>query len=254
MHTLTAFYSTRAEAEAAQNQLRLLGIIGADSVQIAGQDSPGFAAARDGDNQGFWSSLKHLFLPADDRDVYEQGIREGGYLLTVNCEEQSADRVHTLLEATNAVDINERENVYRQQGVLSAKPRGGDTETLPVTQEKLHVGKRQVDRGGVRVRSYVVEKPVSEQVNLREENVRVERRAVDRPVGADSELFRDRTVEMTATTEEPVIAKDARVVEEVVVHKDVRQRSEQIKDTVKRTEVKVDDLGKNPRRNLIPED
>jgi len=247
MQTLTALYNSRADAEAAQRELRALGI-GTNDVRLAGQDSPGFAATRDADNGGFWSSLKHLFMPEDDRYVYEQGIREGGYLLTVDCEDQSADRVHTLLEGTNAVNIDERQNAYRQQGVLSAKSPGGTTQTIPVTQEKIHVGKQQVDRGGVRVRSYVVEKPVNEQVNLREENVRVERRAVDRPAGADSELFRDRTIEMTATTEEAVVAKDARVVEEVVVHKDVRQRAEQVKDTVKRTEVEVEKVDSDPRR------
>jgi len=250
MQTLTALYNTRADAEAAQRELRALGVVGADAVRLAGSDSPGFVP--EGDNHGFWSSLKHLFVPDDHRRVYEQGIREGGYLLTVNCEEQSAERVHTLLERTKAVNIDERENAYREKGILSAKSRNEGTQTIPVTQEKIHVGKQEVDRGGVRVRSYVVEKPVDQQVNLREESVRVERRAVDRPVGADSELFRDRTVEMTATTEEPVVTKDARVVEEVVVHKDVRQRAEQVKDSVKRTEVEVEKLGTDPRRKSPP--
>ena len=55
------------------------------------------------------------------------------------------------------------------------------TEAIPIVEEQLRVGKRQVAGGRVRVRSYVVETPVQEQVTLRDETVRVERRPVDRP-------------------------------------------------------------------------
>jgi hypothetical protein len=48
----------------------------------------------------------------------------------------------------------------------------------PTPEEELRVGKRDVSHGRVRVRSYVVETPVSEDVSLREENVTVQRRSV----------------------------------------------------------------------------
>lgn len=120
----------------------------------------------------------------------------------------------------------------------------GTEEAIPVVQEELIVGKREVNRGGVRVRSYVVETPVHESVRLREEHVDVERRAVDLPLSAaEGDAFRERTIEMTETAEEAVVAKDARVVEEVVVRKDVGERTENIDDTVRSTEVEVEDVG-----------
>lgn len=120
----------------------------------------------------------------------------------------------------------------------------GTEEAIPVIQEELLVGKREVNRGGVRVRSYVVETPVEESVRLREEHVEVERRAVDLPLSAaEGDAFRERTIEMTETAEEAVVAKDARVVEEVVVRKDVGERTETIADTVRSTEVEVEDVG-----------
>ncbi|HEX8062397.1 MAG TPA: DUF2382 domain-containing protein [Allosphingosinicella sp.] len=64
---------------------------------------------------------------------------------------------------------------------------GSAEERIPIVEEELRVGKREVERGGARVRSYVTETPVSEQVNLREEHVSVERRPVDREV-SQSEL------------------------------------------------------------------
>jgi hypothetical protein len=87
----------------------------------------------------------------------------------------------------------------------------------------------------------VTEKPVEEQVHLREEHVTVERRPADRPAsGADQAAFREGVIDITETVEEPVVAKQARVVEEVVVHKEATDHVETIRDTVRRTDVEVE--------------
>ena len=119
---------------------------------------------------------------------------------------------------------------------------GPGVDYIPVAEERLTVGKREVNHGRVRVRSYVVETPVEEQVSLREEHVDVQRRAVDRPVTtADEALFAERTIEATESAEEAVVAKTARVVEEIAVRKTADERVETVKDTVRHTEVEVDD-------------
>ena len=105
-----------------------------------------------------------------------------------------------------------------------------------------HTRKREVGRGGVRVRSYVTETPVHEQIRLRQERVNVERRPVDRAtddLGADA--FKERTIELNETSEQAVVSKEARVTEELRIHKDVEQRTQTISDTVRRTEVEVED-------------
>jgi uncharacterized protein (TIGR02271 family) len=104
------------------------------------------------------------------------------------------------------------------------------TTAIPVVQEDLKVGKREVQRGGVRVFSRVVETPVNESVNLREEHVSVERRPVDQPIStADSTAFKEQSIEMREKAEEAVVQKSARVVEEVVVGKETSQRQENIR-------------------------
>jgi uncharacterized protein (TIGR02271 family) len=120
---------------------------------------------------------------------------------------------------------------------------GGMTneERIPIVEEQLRVGKRETDRGRVRVRSYIVETPVNETVTLREEHVHVERRPVDQPLSAADDAFRERTIEAVEHGEEAVVSKEARVREELVIRKDVEQRDETISDTVRRTEVEVDD-------------
>ena len=97
-----------------------------------------------------------------------------------------------------------------------------DEARLAVAEERLIVGKREISRGGVRVRRVVTEVPVEEQVVLRDETIRVDRRSVDQPVsGTDANLFTEQTFEFSETDEEAVITKEARVVEEVVVGPDV---------------------------------
>lgn len=119
-----------------------------------------------------------------------------------------------------------------------------DSTAIPIIEEQLAVGKREVQRGGVRVFQRLVETPVSETVNLREEHVSVERRPVDQPASsADLAAFKEQTIELRETAEQAVVQKTARVVEEVVVGKEVTQRQEQIDDTVRRTEVQVEQLG-----------
>jgi uncharacterized protein (TIGR02271 family) len=114
---------------------------------------------------------------------------------------------------------------------------------IPVVQEEVRVGKRQVERGGVRVFSRMVETPVNESVSLREEHVSVERRPVNQPINpADVAALKDQTIELRETAEEAIVQKSARVVEEVVVGKEVSQRQEKIKDTVRHTEVEVQPL------------
>lgn len=117
-----------------------------------------------------------------------------------------------------------------------------DDETVPIVEERLRVGKRDTSHGRVRVRSYVVEEPVSETVRLEEERVEVDRRPVDRAVGAgDGDLFRERSIEAEEYREEAVVSKEARVVEEVGLRRTHDSHDETVSDTVRRTEVEIDD-------------
>ena len=118
---------------------------------------------------------------------------------------------------------------------------GEREERIPIVEEQLRVGKRETDRGRVRVRSYIVETPVSESVTLHEEHVSVERRAVDQPLSAADDAFRERVIDAVEHSEEAVVSKEARVKEELVIRKDVADRTQTVNDTVRHTEVEVED-------------
>lgn len=59
--------------------------------------------------------------------------------------------------------------------------------------------------------------------------------------------FREGTIELTEHGEVPVITKEARVVEEVKVNRDVTEREETVRDKIRRTEVDVERI---PRDDL----
>jgi uncharacterized protein (TIGR02271 family) len=142
-------------------------------------------------------------------------------------------------------DMRDRDTLRDDSTYAQGRSTNTGDEVIPVAEEELHVGKREVSHGRVRIRSHIVERPVQEQVSLTEERVAVERRPVEGTMRSgsvnDGDLFRERTIDMEERGEEAVVSKEARVVEEVVVRKEANQRTETISDTVRKTEVEVDD-------------
>ncbi len=135
-------------------------------------------------------------------------------------------------------------SIQGQSGTGSMQRAETDSQVIPVMEEALKVGKRVVQRGGVRIFQRLVETPVQEDVSLREEHVNIERRPVDRPIDPSQVgTFQDASFEVREQAEEAVVQKTARVVEEVVVGKEVTERTGQIQDTVRHTEVEVEQLG-----------
>jgi uncharacterized protein (TIGR02271 family) len=260
-------FDSRSQAEAARERLTQ-SRIDADDVRIVDQSASGSSGEESGEGQGLWAAIKSAFIPPEDSHTYEEGMRRGGYLLCARVDEDCADEAIRILEESESVDLNEREDSWRSEGWSPYQATGGSAgfgrsegndrfeqgdrtvaeERIPIVEEELKVGKREVERGGARVRSYVRETPVTEQVSLREEHVSVERRPVDREV-SESELqgdmMQDRQIDMTATSEEAVVAKEARVREELVVRKTAEEHNEQVQDTVRHTEVDVDQGGQS---------
>ena len=262
--TITALFDNRADAEAAKTRLKTARV-DADHVHLHDKSSTGYKDSGYSTHQdrGFWDSIKNAFVPDEDRHTYEEGVRRGGVLLTADVDDDCVDEAVKVLEGANTVDIDDRSSQWKSSGwdyagagaagagaglgSLGGTDRTARTdlgereEVIPIVEEQLVVGKRDVNRGGVRVRSYVTETPVHEQIRLRNEQINVERRPVDQPLSAaDADAFRERTIDMTATGEEAVVGKTARVVEEVVVSKTATENVEDVSDTVRRTDVEID--------------
>ena len=242
--------------------LGLMAIPGVGPVVAAGWLVATAAGALTGAAAGgLIGALTQAGVSEEDAHVYAEGVRRGGTLVTARVTENDRARLQGILDRSG-VDIGRRREAYRQTGwdrfdeksqpythdevrrerQLYGKSSAGNREgVIPVVEEELQVGKRDVDQGGVKVKSHVVETPVTEEVNLQQERVSVERRPVDRPLSADERAFQDRTIEVEQKGQEAVVSKKARVTEEVVVKKDVQQQNQKVSDTVRRTEVDVQD-------------
>ena len=196
----------------------------------------------------FFSNL----FGGDDDDTHKKYAHVGrsGSIVTVHAQsEDEAERAADILDDNGAVDVNEKATQYGYGamggvGVDTDMNRTNADQTIKVIEENLEVGKREVETGGVRLRSRIVERPVEESVRLREERVTVQRNPVNRPAtDADLNAFKEGTIEMTEHAEVPVVSKTANVVEEISVGKEVNERTETVRDTVRKTDVDVENLG-----------
>jgi stress response protein YsnF len=238
---------------------------------------------------GFWDWLFGEDIPERDRHWYDTNLRGGRTALSVLVRnEAERGRVAEVLEEFDPIDFddgsatpmprsgmaeherpmpggNMAETAAIYPGTTPQPPLAGATppvsedrrvsgeqdQVIPVVKEELDVGKRASERR-YRIRTYVVERPVEEAVTLRDERVIIEHRPVtgDRAAG-NAELPQEREYEVIERHEEPVVEKQARRVEDVVVRKEADQRTETVRDTVRETKVDVDKEGAE-REGTLP--
>lgn len=247
--TLVGIFDSVAEAERARQSLLSQGLA-RNAVHITDNESlmsrRGGSDVDETEHRGFFARLFGLGDDDSDAAQYSQSVRGGSALLTVTVEDESeARRVAQLLEQAGADDVSLRGLQGQSEGGMQRDGMLEQGETLQVMQEELQVGKRQVETGGVRIRQHVIERPVQEQIRLFEEHAIVERRPVDReasPGEIDALSMQDRELEIRERAEQAVVGKTARVVEEVRVGKEVTERTETIEDTVRRTDVDIEQL------------
>ena len=261
--TLTAMFKTRAEAEKAGQMLASQLGLTQGSIRVspgASVTDAGYDKSTPYAEKGFFGSIKDMFLPEEDRYAYSEGMRRGNVLLNATVDESQVTQASSVLEQSGALDLDAQEASWKQSGwtgydasahtaARTAAPVATGTDnTIKVMEERLVVGKRAVEAGGVRVRAYVVERPVEAQVTLHEEHLTIERHPVDRPAtAADAAAFEGKTLEAHATREEAVVGKDVRVVEEIGLKKEAADRTETVRDSVRKTEVDVEDTAATAR-------
>jgi uncharacterized protein (TIGR02271 family) len=94
----------------------------------------------------------------------------------------------------------------------------------------------------MRIYSVESEQEVTRDVALRDETLRVQRRPANRTVAINPDLFKERSVEMVEVDEIAKVGKTARVIEEVSLGKEVAEKVEHIKATLRRQDVKVEEI------------
>jgi uncharacterized protein (TIGR02271 family) len=267
-HTLVAMFDDRQAAMNARQRLLSAGFSEAEvSVHAASAEHDRTSAATTGtttDDGGIGGWFRSLFgLDDDDAQVrmHTEAARRGATMVSVDArDETTADRASDILRECGAIDLDERASQWDGDRGVTARGAGAHDDaleagrTIPVVEEELAVGKRAVQRGGVRVFTRIVERPVEEQVRLREEHAEVVRRPVDRPATEADLAAAGGPIEIRESVEEAVVSKRAHVVEEVQVGKRVTERTETVRDTVRHTEVDVDAIGATEREHAVARD
>jgi uncharacterized protein (TIGR02271 family) len=179
---------------------------------------------------------EHGFGKEDARE-FAEAAGKGKTLVAARVPEEKLEQ---------AVAIMERYEGSQDKG----RQGSGAEEAVQVVEEELSVGKRKVASGGVRITTSVSERPVKETVRLREEHVGAERRSADRVLSAEEAeaAFKEKTVEMMGTREKAEVRKEARVVGEVALTKETKERQQTVTDTVRRTDVEVEEIEGSPRK------
>jgi stress response protein YsnF len=268
--TVVGLFDSARDAQDVASDLRDLGL-GSTDVDLVTQDAFG------GSQSDMLNIVTGAGIPSSDARLYVEGVRRGGALVIAQTDDSQVNDVVSVMNRHNIVDIESRRDMYATTdtdvdadvtratlstsgttgavdttysgtsttgttGTRNTQVNTGDEIAVPIVEEEIRVGKREVEKGGVRVNTRVEEVPVEEQVRLRDEEVHVERRRVDQPVDNIDAVIKEGTFEVRETDEEAVTSKQARVVEEVVISKDVQERTETVQDTVRRTDVDIEQV------------
>jgi hypothetical protein len=216
--------------------------------------------------RGFFDWLFASDVPDYDRDRYSRYLNENRVAVSVRAVDQHwHDRIIAIMEEFNPIDIDEdghtvtRERAATGTSTFAAtsSPTAGTTartdmhthartdmsrereQVIPVVKEELEVGKRATERR-YRVKTYVVEHPVEKTVTVRDERVEIEHRPISGRTG-DLRMPQEREIEVVERHEEPFAEKRVTGQEEIVVRKEVVERPETVRGTVRETKVEIED-------------
>lgn len=254
MEKVVTLYDSLAHAEAAEANLAAAGFANADMSIVAADAMPTGAALN---APGFWNRLFGRDIQQYEAATYANAVANGGVVLTVRAEEEDVARIVGILNQHKTVNVVDRavETKIIDKADVAAIPvakvevpvapivdKLDRDQVLRLAEEQLEVGKKLVEGGATRVRTYVVEKPVEASVTLHEEHAQVARRSIDEPAYVGDVDWGEQVIEVRDMAEVPVVGKTVKYTEEVVVGKVASDRVETVRDTVRDQEVEVEEV------------
>ena len=247
---VVSVYGTMDQAKSALNVLKSSGI---DTSDVSLLDRNTLGTGVDQQHVGLWRRLFGENVWEHEAAVYGDTMRRGGVVLAVRGPKERVAKIMAILDAHDPVDVHEHAAKIGTDVPIAAKALvttpesaattgAGREEVLRLAEEQMNVGKRLFETGTTRIRRFVTERPVEAQVNLHEEHAKVVRRAVTDPNYIADIDWSDREYAVTETEERPVISKTARVVEEIAVGREGSERTQTVRDTVRRQRAEVEKL------------
>jgi len=131
--------------------------------------------------------------------------------------------------------------IERPTTTAAMSERAEDEIRVPVIEERLTVGKREIELGEIAIRTTVTEEERTVPVRLTHEEVRIEERAVAGRPATGTEHFTEETIRVPVRGEEAVVAKEVVVTGEVVVEKEQVIEEGRLTGTVRKEQVEVEE-------------
>lgn len=243
---VVSVYDTTDKAKSALNVLKSSGI---DTSDVSLLDRTALGTGVDQQHVGLWRRLFGDNVWEHEAAVYGDTLRKGGAVLAVRGPKDRVAKIMSILDAHDPVDVHEHaakigSDVPVEAKALVTAPGTATTRTkdevLRLAEEQMNIGKRMFETGTTRIRRFVTERPVEAQVNLHEEHAKVVRRAVTDPNYIADIDWSDQEYTVTETAERPVVSKTSRVVEEIAVGREGTDRTETVRDTVRRQQAEVE--------------
>lgn len=256
MKTIIAAFRDQTAADQAIEFLHSRGLDDIELMNSAGE-------------RGSFDHLRDdLHVPDDRARLYADVIDHGSPVIAAHTDlDAQAEEIAMQLDRMGSLDLEQQtfagDRAVSYETAAEELESGGTTTSASeselqgrtggeaeVIEERVVVGKREVPRGGVRVHTYVAERPVHEQVELAEERISVEREPVNEPISpsAVDAALSEEEFEVTARGEEAVVGKEARIVERVHVAKTTEKRTEDVEATERRQDVEVEQIGEGEKR------
>lgn len=171
--SLTAFFDSRSEAESAISRLEDAGVPVARIRLMPGYEADGKnAGVVSDDRSGFFDALADFFFPDEDRAMYAEGLRRGGFLVQVDdIDDALYETVHDILDDEGSIDIDERADLWLSEsghqggsntGFAGSAHGGKAADDLAVSEsafetslgEARPVAMRDTTHGSAKVRAY----------------------------------------------------------------------------------------------------
>lgn len=269
---VVAAYDTAAHAQSAVAALRAGGFSEADISVIDQARVRSVVSDIDtrADAHGIWHSLFGHDVHEHEAEVYHRAVQMNGVVLAVRVLDREVAHALGILNTARPIDVNDRaitsglaeparvEAIARkldsvplaanQTVAVTPKLAAVHDEVLRLAEEQLNVGKEMVQTGETRVRRFVTEREVSQDISLHEEHAQIMRRVVNDPKSIVDIDWADRTIHVVETAEHALVSKSARVVEEVELSKIGSDHVETVHEKLRRQQVEIERVGADGKR------
>ncbi len=254
---VAAAFENERDARRALDALKQAGF-GYDQVGVATQGQSGVNLLND---------LSDLGVSRDFASYYDQQYRNGRTVVSVRPDGRD-DEAHDILHRYNGYDYEHQSgytsqssyatsqtattgtNVAANQGLVSertaddyASDQYHQPRSLRLREERLNVSKERVQAGEVELHKEVVSQQQTVNVPVTREEVVIERHAVTDGTVDNTPIGEGEVIRVPVSEEQVNVSKDTVVTGEVAIGKRAVQETQQVTDTVRREEARVDQQG-----------